>query len=73
MAARTQEAALDKITESLLTNFPLSMTSFLPEDKQFEHFGCYVTVKHNHNETFETDVYGTEFELLGSDQFRRQQ
>lgn len=45
----------DKITESLLTEFSDEHgIKSLTESKRFEHFACYVVVKREHPETFDT-------------------
>jgi hypothetical protein len=46
---------MDRITESLLSEFAQSFDiEDLAEAKRFEHFATYVTVRRQHNETFET-------------------
>jgi hypothetical protein len=47
---------MDRITENLLAEFAneREMTS-LPEERQFEHFACYVTVRRQYSESFDTD------------------
>jgi len=46
---------LDKITESLLTEFSQQNNlETLPESKRFEHFTAYIVVKSEHSETFDT-------------------
>jgi hypothetical protein len=47
---------MDRITESLLAEFSQEreITS-LPEERQFEHFACYVTVRHLYGESFDTE------------------
>ena len=46
---------MDRITESLLAEFSKSFDiEDLAEAKRFEHFATYVTVRRQHNETFET-------------------
>lgn len=46
---------MDRITESLLAEFSEEFDlKKLPEDKRFEHFASYVTVKRHHSEHFDT-------------------
>jgi hypothetical protein len=46
---------MDRITDSLLAKFSEehSLTA-LDRDKRFEHFAAYITVKRQHNATFNT-------------------
>lgn len=47
---------MDRISESLLTEFSSEHDiGQLPEDKRFEHFSCYITVRRQYNETFDTE------------------
>ena len=47
---------MDKITESLLSEFSLEHgLTLLSESKRFEHFATYSVVKKEHSETFDTD------------------
>ncbi len=53
---------MDRISESLLTEFSSEHDiAQLPEDKRFEHFCSYITVRRQHAETFDTGdiVIGT--------------
>jgi hypothetical protein len=46
---------VDRITESLLSEFSKERElSSIPEDKRFEHFASYITVRRQHAETFDT-------------------
>ena len=46
---------MDRITKSLLDEFSVEHgVDRLPEETQFEHFGCYLTVQRHHSETFDT-------------------
>jgi hypothetical protein len=46
---------MDRITKSLLDEFSREYgVAKLPEDKQFEHFACYLTLQRHHSETFDT-------------------
>jgi len=46
---------MDRISESLLTEFSNEHdVAGLPEDERFEHFACYITVKRQYSETFDT-------------------
>ena len=47
---------MDRITESLLDEFSREHDiSGLPQDKRFEHFASYVTVRRQYSQTFETE------------------
>lgn len=47
--------AMDRITQSLLTEFSDSAgTNNLPEDQRFEHFGAFLAVSRHFAETFDT-------------------
>lgn len=47
---------MDRITSSLLNEFAAeSGLSHLPEDKLFEHFSSYVTLRKHHSQTFDTE------------------
>ncbi|WP_164929046.1 AIPR family protein [Gloeobacter violaceus] len=47
---------MDRISESLLNEFSaVHGITLLPEEKRFEHFASYVTVKRHHSETFDTE------------------
>jgi hypothetical protein len=47
---------MDRITESLLSEFTAEHDlGALPQDRQFEHFAGYITVRRQHAETFDTD------------------
>jgi hypothetical protein len=49
------EPFVDRITESLLGEFSKEHElSSMPEDKRFEHFASYITVRRQHAETFNT-------------------
>ena len=51
---------MDRVTESLLTKFSGEHSlSALPEDKRFEHFASYITVRQKHRETFDTTSIAT--------------
>jgi hypothetical protein len=46
---------MDRITQSLLNEFAAEQTiTSLAEDKQFEHFAGYITVRRQYSETFDT-------------------
>src|SRR5258708_19775384 len=46
---------MDRITSSLLSEFCLEHDlGRLSEEKQFEHFACYLAVSRNYNETFDS-------------------
>lgn len=46
---------MDRITTSLLSEFCFEHDlEKLPEQKQFEHFACYLAVSRNYSETFDT-------------------
>ena len=46
---------MDKITQVLLTEFSKAhQISELPEDKQFEHFAAFLTLRRHHSRTFDT-------------------
>jgi hypothetical protein len=46
---------LDRITQSLLSEFSTTFDlEDIAEDKRFEHFATYITVRREHNETFDT-------------------
>ena len=50
------ETIMDRITESLLDEFSREHDiSGLPQDKRFEHFASYVTVRRQYSQTFETE------------------
>jgi len=47
---------MDRITQSLLSEFSTEHgIGSLPEDKQFEHFAGYITIRRQYSETFDTD------------------
>ena len=47
---------MDRISESLLNEFSTEHgISHLPEDKRFEHFACYITVRRQYSDTLDTD------------------
>src|SRR5713226_5269154 len=47
---------MDRITESLLDEFSREHDIVaLPQDKRFEHFASYVTVRRQYSETFDTE------------------
>ncbi|PSH02698.1 MAG: AIPR protein, partial [Acidobacteria bacterium] len=47
---------MDRISESLLAEFSNEHDiAKLPEDKRFEHFASYITVRRHYAETFDTD------------------
>lgn len=47
---------MDRITESLLDEFSKAHDiATLPQEKRFEHFASYVTVRRQYSETFETE------------------
>jgi hypothetical protein len=56
VVAREALKPMDRITESLLEEFSKEheITS-LPEETRFEHFACYVTVRRQYGETFDTE------------------
>lgn len=46
---------MDRITESLLNDFTKTHElGSLPQDRRFEHFASYITVRRHHAETFDT-------------------
>lgn len=46
---------MDRITQSLLDDFTATQElGALPEERRFEHFASYVTVRRHHTETFDT-------------------
>lgn len=46
---------MDRISESLLNEFSGEHgIAHLPEDKRFEHFCCFITVRRHFSETFDT-------------------
>ena len=46
---------MDIITQSLLADFlKANQTEHLPEDKQFEHFIAFITLRRHHTRTFDT-------------------
>ena len=47
---------MDRISESLVNEFSAENDiTQLPEDKKFEHFSCFVTVRRQYGETFDTE------------------
>jgi hypothetical protein len=46
---------MDIITQALLAEFSsANQTAHLPEDKQFEHFVAFITLRRHHTRTFDT-------------------
>src|SRR5947209_17305476 len=46
---------MDIITQALLAEFSkANQTEHLPEDKQFEHFVAFITLRRHHTRTFDT-------------------
>jgi hypothetical protein len=60
--------AMDKITESLLSEFAKeNQITPMEQDKQFEHFASYVVVRGEHTESFDSEdiVVGDDKETKG--------
>jgi hypothetical protein len=56
MLRRRTAFNMDRITKNLLDEFSNEMSiSHLPEDKRFEHFACYLTVRKHYGQSFSTD------------------
>lgn len=51
---------MDRVTENLLANFTAEHNlGALPEDRRFEHFASYITVRQQYRETFDTSEIAT--------------
>ncbi len=62
---------MDMITESLLSDFSKDQEmGGIDKDERFEHFAAYITIKRQHNETFDTfDVVTGKGDDTGIDAF----
>ena len=55
-----RERLVDRVTANLLANFTAEHgLEALPEDRRFEHFASYITVRQLHRETFHTSDIAT--------------
>ena len=51
---------MDRVTQNLLAKFTAEHSlEALPEDRRFEHFASYITVRQQHRETFDTNEIST--------------
>ena len=50
---------MDRVTENLLAKFTAEHALAALEDRRFEHFASYITVRQQHRETFDTTDIAT--------------